>query len=51
MGIPAEAKTIERLAKLGTGRVVHWLPSANRAGVKAALERWEAPIADYTGEA
>jgi hypothetical protein len=29
---------------------VHWIPSAGRSVVDAALQRWEAAIAEFTGE-
>jgi hypothetical protein len=30
---------------------VHWIPSGNRSVVEQGLERWEAAIAQVTGEA
>jgi probable F420-dependent oxidoreductase len=51
MGMPAEAAELERFAEAGFSRAVHWLPSAPRAGVERELERWEATIAEFAGEA
>jgi probable F420-dependent oxidoreductase len=51
MGVPADARALEPLARAGFRRVVHWIPSSNRAVVESALERWEAAIAELTGEA
>ena len=36
---------------LGASRVVHWVPSGGLSVVEADLERWEAAIAEFTGEA
>ena len=33
----------------GVRRAIHWLPSGGRSTVEAALERWEAAIAELTG--
>jgi probable F420-dependent oxidoreductase len=51
MGVPADAATLARLQDAGCRRVVHWLPSTGLAGVEQALERWEAAVAQTTGEA
>jgi probable F420-dependent oxidoreductase len=51
MGVPADPKVLESLAEAGFQRVVHWIPSAHIAVVLAALERWEAAIAQFNGEA
>jgi probable F420-dependent oxidoreductase len=51
MGVPADPKVLERMHELGARRVVHYIPSANRGVVEAALQRWEAAIAEFTGEA
>ncbi len=51
MGVPAKASALEPLAEAGFRRVVHWIPSAGRGVVEAALERWESAIAELTGEA
>ena len=50
MGVPAEAAALARLQEAGFARVAHWIPSANRSIVEAALERWEAAIAELNGE-
>jgi probable F420-dependent oxidoreductase len=50
MSITAKAEAIQRFADLGASRVVHWVPSANRSVIEAALERWEAAIVEFTGE-
>jgi probable F420-dependent oxidoreductase len=50
MSAPADAKALERLAKAGCRRAVHWLPSAGRGPVEAALERFEAAVAELHGE-
>jgi hypothetical protein len=50
-GMPADPAELERFAEAGFSRAVHWLPAAPRAGVERALERWEATIAEFTGEA
>jgi probable F420-dependent oxidoreductase len=50
MGVPADAKALEPLQEAGFARVAHWIPSANRSIVEAALERWEAAIAQLNGE-
>ena len=31
-------------------RAIHWLPSAGMPVVERALERWDAAIAELTGE-
>jgi probable F420-dependent oxidoreductase len=50
MGVPADAAVLEQLQKAGCRRVVRWIPSAGRSVIEAALERWEAAIAELTGE-
>jgi probable F420-dependent oxidoreductase len=49
MGAPADAAVLARCEKLGVSRVTHWLPSAGHGPVEAALERWEAAIAELLG--
>ncbi len=51
MGVPADSAALERLQEAGCRRVVHWIPSTGLARVEAALEDWEAAIAELTGEA
>jgi alkanesulfonate monooxygenase SsuD/methylene tetrahydromethanopterin reductase-like flavin-dependent oxidoreductase (luciferase family) len=50
IGVPAKAEALERFREAGVRRVLHWLPSAGRAPVEQALERWEAAIAELHGE-
>ena len=50
MGVPADSAVLGRLRDAGARRVVHWIPSAGRSVVEAALERWESAIAELTGE-
>ena len=50
MGVPADPAVFERCERLGMTRVVHWLPSNGRAPIEAALERWEAAIAEHVGD-
>jgi probable F420-dependent oxidoreductase len=51
MGVPPDPAALERLRAAGARRVVHWVPSAGLPIVERALERWEAAIAELTGEA
>ncbi len=50
MGLPPEAAAIERMHELGASRVLHWVPSGGLSVVERDLERWEAAIAEFTGE-
>ena len=50
IGAPAQAAVLEQLEAAGFRRAMHWLPSAGRPGVEAALARWESAIAELTGE-
>jgi probable F420-dependent oxidoreductase len=50
MGVPADAKVLEAYAAAGFKRAVHWLPSAPRGPVERALDRYEAAIAEWSGE-
>jgi hypothetical protein len=50
MGVPADPAVLESLQGAGFARVAHWIPSANQSVVEAALERWEAAIAQLNGE-
>ena len=51
LGMAAKAEAIERCAQAGVRRCSPWLPSGGRSTVEHALERWEAAIAEFTGEA
>jgi probable F420-dependent oxidoreductase len=51
MGVPADAEVLAELQRAGFRRVVRWIPSGNLSVVEAALERWEAAIAQLNGEA
>ncbi len=50
MGIPADAKAIERYESAGFRRVVHWLPSAGLGPVERALDYYESAVAEVYGE-
>jgi hypothetical protein len=50
MGVPADPAALAPLQEAGFVRVAHWIPSSNRSVVEAALERWEAAIAQLNGE-
>jgi probable F420-dependent oxidoreductase len=50
IGMPAEARELERVRDAGVRRALHWLPSGGRSRVESALERWEAAIAELNGE-
>ena len=50
MNAPADAAVLEALQAAGCRRAVHWLPSRGRSGVEPALARWDAAIAELTGE-
>jgi probable F420-dependent oxidoreductase len=51
MGVPAKAGALERAQRAGCRRVVHWIPSTGLGPIEAALEKWEAAIAELNGEA
>jgi probable F420-dependent oxidoreductase len=51
ISVPPEPKDLEALAQAGCTRACHWLPSANRSTIEAALAEWERAIAQFTGEA
>jgi hypothetical protein len=51
LGVPADAREIERVYEAGARRAVRWLRSGSRSVVEAELERWEAAIADFNGNA
>jgi probable F420-dependent oxidoreductase len=50
LGMPADPRELERVRDAGARRALHWLPSGGRSTVEAALERWEAAIAQLNGE-
>jgi len=50
MGVPADPHELERCRQAGVARAVHWVPSANRGRVEAALERFEDAFAEINGE-
>jgi probable F420-dependent oxidoreductase len=50
MSAPADARELERMRDAGVRRVVHWVPSAGRSRIEAALERFEAAVAELNGE-
>jgi probable F420-dependent oxidoreductase len=50
MGVPNDPASFEKLAGAGIRRVVHWLPSAGRSRVEAAMDRFEATVAEFNGE-
>ncbi|MEA2312196.1 MAG: hypothetical protein QOE28_2164 [Solirubrobacteraceae bacterium] len=50
MGVPADARELERCREAGAARVAHWVPSAGRSRIEAALERFEAAVAELNGE-
>jgi probable F420-dependent oxidoreductase len=49
MGVPADARELERCEQAGVERGVFWVPSANRAVIERALERFEAAVAELHG--
>jgi len=51
ISVPPEPKDLDALAQAGCTRACHWLPSANRSTIEAALAEWELAIAQFTGEA
>jgi probable F420-dependent oxidoreductase len=50
LGMPADPRELERVRDAGARRALHWLPAGSRSTVEAALERWEAAIAQLNGE-
>ncbi len=49
LSVPAEAHELERLREAGIRRALHWLPTGGASTVEAALEHWEAAIAECNG--
>jgi probable F420-dependent oxidoreductase len=50
IGVPADARELERIRDAGVSRALHWLPSGPPSVVERALEAWESAIAELTGE-
>jgi probable F420-dependent oxidoreductase len=50
LAMPADPHALARVRDAGARRALHWLPSGGRSTVEAALERWEAAIAELNGE-
>ncbi|MCU1489935.1 MAG: N5,N10-methylenetetrahydromethanopterin reductase-related protein [Acidimicrobiaceae bacterium] len=50
MGVPADARALEAYERAGFRRALHWLPSAPRAGIEVALDRFETAVAELHGE-
>jgi probable F420-dependent oxidoreductase len=50
LGMPADPHALARVRDAGARRAMHWLPAGSRSTVEAALERWEAAIAELNGE-
>jgi probable F420-dependent oxidoreductase len=50
LGMPADAKVIEEMHKLGASCVMPWIPTGGMSVVERDFERWEAAIAEFTGE-
>jgi len=50
LAMPADPRELERVRDAGARRALHWLPAGSRSTVEAALERWEAAIAQLNGE-
>jgi probable F420-dependent oxidoreductase len=51
LGVPADAGEIQRVFEAGARRAVRWLRSGSRSVVERELERWEAAIAEFNGNA
>jgi probable F420-dependent oxidoreductase len=51
LGVPADAAEIARVHEAGARRAVRWLRSGSRSVVEPELERWEAAIAEFNGNA
>jgi hypothetical protein len=50
IGVPADPRVIAEYEQAGFRRVIHWLPSAGRGPVEAALEKFERAVAEAHGE-
>jgi probable F420-dependent oxidoreductase len=51
LGVPAEAREIERVFESGARRAVRWVRSGSRSVVERDLEEWESAVADFNGNA
>ncbi len=49
LGVPSDARELERLEAAGVQRVSAWLPSAPWSAVERRLEKWEHAIGELTG--
>jgi len=49
MGIPADPRELERYARAGFRRAVHWLPSAPRGPVEREMDAFEAAVTEFRG--
>jgi probable F420-dependent oxidoreductase len=49
MGVPADARVLERCRDAGIARAAHWLPSSHAGPVERALERFEEAVAELDG--
>lgn len=50
MGVPADPRILAEYEEAGFRRAIHWLPSAGRGSVEAALDRFEGAVAEAHGE-
>jgi len=50
IGAPADPQVLERYEAAGVRRCIHWVPSAASGAVEAAMERFEAAVAELHGE-
>jgi probable F420-dependent oxidoreductase len=50
LSAPADPAVLHRLHEAGVQRASRWLPSAPKATVERALDRWEQAIAEFAGE-
>jgi len=50
IGAPADAQVLERYEAAGVRRCIHWVPFAGAGAVEAAMERFEAAVAQLHGE-
>jgi probable F420-dependent oxidoreductase len=50
LSVPPDPKALEQLADAGVDRASMWLPSGPWSRIERRLEKWEAAIAEMTGE-